>query len=500
MTLEQAKKDLYALSAKMAAYNHATALIFFDGATTAPKGTSANRGQTLSILGEESYNLATGEQTVQLLEFLDSNKDSLSKEEQRMVFLMLKDIRDMQKIPLEEYVSLQKLMVEADDVWHRAKETDDFALFEPVLEKVFDFYKKIAKWCAPEMDSYDYWLNNYETGLNKARCDEFFATLRSKIVPLIKKISEKPQIDDSCIYGDFPVYKQKELSDYLMRLMKIDMDHCGLLTTEHPFTISFGSHHDVRITTNYHQDNFVSSLYSVIHEGGHALYDLNTKDEYAYTALDGGVSMGIHESQSRFYENLIGRSREYVELIFPKVKELFPEQMKNYTAEDLYKAVNKVQPNLIRTEADELTYCLHIMVRYELEKRIFADELSVHDLPKEWNRLYKEYLGIDVPNDKEGVLQDSHWSGGNIGYFPSYALGSAYGVQLLKKMEETVNVKECLKKGDFNPINNWLKENIWQYGSLFTPSELLEKALGEKFEPTVFTDYLEDKFTKLYNL
>lgn len=500
MTIEQAKKDLISLGAKLSAYNHANALIYFDGATTAPKGTAQNRAQTLSVLGEESYKLSTGEETVKLLEFLDSNKEQLSLEEQRIVYLMLKDIREMQKIPLEEYIEFQKLMVEADDVWHTAKENDDFALFEPVLEKVFNFHKKIANWCAPDKDPYDYWLDNYETGLSKARCDEFFATLRSRIVPLLKKISDKPQLDDSCIYGDFSIDKQSELSDYLMRLMKIDINHCGLQTTEHPFTISFGSHHDVRITTNYKKENFVSSLYSVVHEGGHALYDLNSKDEYAYTVLDGGVSMGIHESQSRFYENLIGRSREYIEYIFPKIKELFPHQMENYTADDLYKAVNKVQPSLIRIEADELTYCLHIMVRYELEKRIFAGELSVHDLPKEWNNLYKEYLGIDVPNDKQGVLQDSHWSGGNIGYFPSYALGSAYGAQFLKKMKETVDVEKCISEGNFEPINNWNKEHIWKYGSLFTPTELLENALGEKFDPSVFTDYLEEKFSKLYNL
>jgi carboxypeptidase Taq len=241
-------------------------------------------------------------------------------------------------------------------------------------------------------------------------------------------------------------------------------------------------------------------MYSVIHEGGHALYDLNSADEFAYTLLDGGVSMGIHESQSRFYENLLGRSREFSTYIFPKVQECFGERVEGYTAEDFYKAINLVTPSLIRTEADEVTYCLHVMVRYELEKRIMSDELEVKDLPREWNKLYKEYLGVDVPNDTEGVLQDSHWSGGSVGYFPSYALGSAYGAQLLRKMKETVNVEECLLKGDFTPINEWNKEHIWKYGCLMNPGDLLEKALGEKFDPFVYTDYLEKKYGEIYGL
>jgi carboxypeptidase Taq len=283
-----------------------------------------------------------------------------------------------------------------------------------------------------------------------------------------------------------------------MDVMGLDKNHCGIATTEHLFTTTLGSHADVRITTKYHEDDFSNSLYSVIHEGGHALYELNVSDDFAYTVLDGGVSMGIHESQSRFYENYIGRSREFIACIFPKLCEIFP-QLCDYTAEDVYKAVNRVQPGLIRIDADELTYCLHIMVRYELEKRIFAGELEVKDLPAEWNRMYKEYLGVDVPSNKKGVLQDSHWSGGNIGYFPSYALGSAYGAQFLKKMKETVNFEECITNGNLAPINEWNRENIWQYGQLCAPSQILEKTVGS-FDPMVFADYLEAKFTELYNL
>ena len=500
MELKQAKEMLMRLQEKMSAYDHAMGLLFYDGATTAPKGTAANRGHALSILSEESYKLSTGDQTVALLEYLDENKDALSPKEQRMVFLLLKSIRQMKKIPMAEYVAYQELLVQADDVWHTAKEKSDFALFEPLLEKIFETNIRFANYCAPGKDPYDYWLNEYEDGLSREKCDAFFSVLRETIVPLIRKIGETEQVKDDCLYGEFEDAQQEQLARFLMKTMGLDSDHCGLSTTEHPFTTSLGSHLDERITTHYQRDNFASSLFSVIHEGGHALYDTGSADDLCYTVLDGGVSMGIHESQSRFYENILGRSRDFTAFLLPELKKIFPESLKNVTADEFYQAVNKVTPSLIRTEADEVTYCLHVMIRYELEKRIMAGEMRVHDLPAEWNRLYKEYLGLDVPDDKRGVLQDSHWSGGAIGYFPSYALGSAYGAQLLEKMKESVDVAACLRKGDFAPINAWNREHIWQFGSLYAPGELLEKALGQPFDPTYYTAYLEKKCKEIYQL
>ena len=500
MNLEQAKQDLMALQSKMSAYAHAMSLIYYDGVTAAPRGTAANRGHALSVLSEEEYKLATGEQTVALLELLDAHKDELNKKEQRMVYLLLKSIRQMQKIPMTEYVAYQELLVQADDVWHRAKETSDFELFRPLLEQIFETNIRFAGYCAPEKAPYDYWLSEYEDGLNMETCDQFFATVRSRLVPLLQKVAAVPQVDNACLYGHFPAQAQEKLAWQLMKLIGLDLDHCGLTTTEHPFTTSFGSHFDERITTNYQEDNFSSSMFSVIHEGGHALYDMGSDDDLAYTVLDGGVSMGIHESQSRFYENLLGRSRPFVERVFPLLQDAFPEQMRNYTAEDVYKAINRAEPSLIRTESDQVTYCLHVMVRYELEKQVMASQLAVKDLPAAWNRLYKEYLGVDVPDDRHGVLQDSHWSGGSIGYFPSYALGSAYGAQLLKKMRETVDVDDCLRRGDFGPINQWNREHIWKYGSLYKPGRLLEMALGEPFDPNVYLDYLEEKCRDVYGI
>jgi len=500
MDTKTAIEKFYALQSKLSAYEHAMSIIYYDGATTAPRATAQNRGHALAILSEEAYKLSTGEEMMSLLEYLNSHKDELSKKDARSVYLASKDLVEMKKIPMDEYIAYQELMVEADDVWHRAKEESNFELFRPVLEKIFETTRRFANYCAPEKEPYNYCLGKFEDGLTMEKCDEFFSALKTKIVPLIKKIGEAKQVDDSCIKGEFNDATQQSFSYELMKLMGIDLDRCGLGTTEHPFTTSIGSHHDVRITTNYDNSNIASSMFSVIHEGGHALYDMNSADEYAYTNLDGGVSMGIHESQSRFYENLLGRSYDFVTCLFPKMKECFPGKFDNCTAIDVYKAINLVTPSLIRTEADEVTYCLHVMIRYELEKQVVGGTLEVKDLPREWNRLYKEYLGVDVPDDKRGVLQDSHWSGGGIGYFPSYALGSAYGAHLLHKMKETVDVEKCLREGDFAPINEWNREHIWKYGRLKNPNDLLREALGEEFDPSYYTDYLEEKYSKIYGL
>ena len=500
MELKQAREQLMALQAKMSAYGHALSLLNYDGDTAAPAGTAENRAHTLGVLSEETYKLSTAKETVELLEFLDANKEQLTEAEQRMVWLMLKDIRFQQKIPMDEYIAYQQLIVESQAVWHKAKAKSDFALFEPYLEKMFATTKKFAQYADPDMDPYDYWLNEYEPGISQATCDRFFAQLRERLVPLIKKVSEQPQVDNASIKGHFDVQAQDKLSHYLMGVIGLDPEHVGLSTTEHPFTTSLGSHLDERITTHYYEEDYTYSMFSVIHEGGHALYDTGSNRELAFTVLDGGTSMGIHESQSRFYENILGRSKAFIQFIFPKLQELFPEHLREYTWQDVYKAVNRVEPSLIRTEADEVTYSLHVMIRYEIEKAVLKGSLKIHDLPGEWNRLYKEYLGIDVPDDKHGVLQDSHWSFGAIGYFPSYALGNAYGAQFLREMEKTVDWRSALEKGDFEPINAWNREHIWSFGSLYTPQQVLQNALGGPLDPNCYLDYLEEKCKELYGL
>ena len=498
-SVNQAREALAKYQATMSAYGHALGVLFHDGSTVAPKESWAGRSQTMGVLSQIIYDLETKPENGELLSFLEANREALTPMERRQVEVMRKGYDQMHKIPAEEYVEYNILMNDAQSIWENAKNENDFAVFAPYLERIVNFNRKFAGYYNPEMAPYDALLNEYEEGLNMKTLDAFFAQLRSVIVPLLEKVMHAEQIDDSFLNQSFPIDIQKKFSEYLMEVLGLNRAYCGIAESEHPYTTNFNNK-DVRITTHYYEQHPTFSMYSVIHEGGHALYELGAEDCYNYTNLSGGVSMGIHESQSRFYENLMGRSRAFIYAVFPKFKELFPKQLKNVDAEMFYKAVNKAQPSLIRTEADELTYALHIMVRYEIEKQMIAGTLAIADVPAEWNRLYKEYLGIDVPSDAEGCLQDSHWSGGMIGYFPSYALGSAYGPQMLKKMQEDLgDVYADVEKGDLSKVTAWLREKIHRHASFIKPGELFNSVCGE-FDAKYFTDYLTEKYTELYDL
>lgn len=499
MELAQAITKLDALQRKMFAYNHAMGVLYYDGATAAPAGSAANRGETMAVLSEAEYLMATGPEMIDLLDFLYAHNDELTQKQRRIVEMLRKDLAELRCIPQEEYAAASKLMAESTAAWHEAKPRSDFSIFAPYLEKVIETKKRFAHYVKPDIDPYEYYLDTYEPGLTRRKCDEFFAALRARVVPLLRRVQAARQVDASFLTGDFPLEAQRKLSDELMEIMRIDRSFCSIGETEHPFTTNF-TKRDVRITTHYYPDNAVSSMYSVIHEGGHALYELHTADEDMYNGLGSGVSMGIHESQSRFYENLVGRSRGFVTFLAPRLRALFPQQLGGVSDDALYRAVNRCEASLVRTEADELTYSLHIMVRYEIEKKLFADEISVAEIPQEWNRLYQEYLGVTPSCDRDGCLQDSHWSDGSFGYFPSYALGSAYGAQMLARMRETVDVDACEKNGDLAPINSWLCEHIWQYGCLYKPAELLERVFETPFDPKYYLDYLETKFTEIYEL
>ena len=498
MNITEAIQNLEILQKKIYAYDAAQSALFLDGVTVAPSETSEGRGVALGILAGESQKLMTCEETGTLIQFLNEQKEELTALQKRQVEVLKRNYEQLVRIPPKEYMEYSMLTNEASDVWHKAKEQSDFALFCPALEKLVVFNRKFAGYYDSSKKPYDALLNEYERGVDMAYLDQFFGTIREKLVPLIQAIGQAEQIDDSFLHQKYPLDAQRKFSDYLMEVLGLDRKHCTIGETEHPFTLNFNNK-DVRITTNYKEDNVVSSMYSVIHEGGHAKYELGIGDEYQYSVLAGGVSMGVHESQSRFYENLIGRSRPFIELIFPKMQEFFPEQLKHVTAEQMYRAVNKVEPSLIRTEADEVTYALHVMVRYEIEKQLIGGSLQVKDVPTEWNRLYKEYLGVDVPDDRHGCLQDSHWSGGSFGYFPSYALGSAYGAQMLQNMEAEIDVWNEVSNGNLSAISDWLRERVHQYGSYLEPAEVIKKSCGE-FEPEVFVEYLIKKYTEIYKL
>lgn len=498
-TVEQAVAALKKLQQTQAAYDHVLGVLYLDADTVAPADSWGGRGKTMEIMSQITYDLLANPENGEMISLLEANLDELDAQTKREMEVVRKNYDQLHRIPAEEYVAYSVLLNEAQNIWQKAKNESDFAAFAPCLEKIVEYNRKFAGYYNAEMASYDALLNEYEEGLNTATLDAFFAQLRETIVPLIAKVSKAEQIEDSFLYKHYPVEIQRKFSDYLMDVLGMDRSHCGIAETEHPYTTNFNNK-DVRITTHYYENNLCSSMFSVIHEGGHALYELGADDRYNGSALRGGVSMGIHESQSRFYENIIGRSEAFVHAIYPKVQELFPEQLAGVEEKQFYRAINKAEPSLIRTEADELSYCLHVMVRYEIEKQLIGGTLEVKDIPAEWNRLYKEYLGVDVPDDKMGCLQDSHWSGGAIGYFPSYALGSAYGPQILKKMEEELgNIWDDVAKGDLSRVTAWLKEKIHRHASFVKPGALFEQVCG-KFDAKFYTDYLTEKYTKLYNL
>lgn len=497
--VQQAVDTLRELERTMAAYDHAMGVLYLDASTAAPKNTTEGRGKTMEILSKVTYDLLTNPENEGLLAYLEEHEAELEPQIRREVEVLRKRYDQNNRIPAEEYVAFTVLTNEAQAVWEKAKNSDDFELFAPYLEKIVAYNRKFATYYNQNLEPYDALLNEYEEGLNTKTLDAFFDQLRQTIVPLIEKIQKKEQIDDSFLCGNYPIDKQRVLSDYLMDVMGMDRGYCGIAETEHPYTTNFNNK-DVRITTHYYENYPMFSFYSVVHEGGHALYELGADDCYNYTVLSGGVSMGIHESQSRFYENIIGRSEAFCKAVLPRMKELFPEQLKNVDETMFYRGVNKAEPSLVRTEADELTYCLHIMVRYEIEKQLIAGTLAVRDVPQMWNRLYREYLGIEVPSNREGCLQDSHWAGGAIGYFPSYALGSAYGAQMLHKMKEDLGeMEQDVEKGDLSKITQWLREHFHRYASFYKPGELFEKTCG-KFDAKYYTDYLKEKYTKLYQL
>ncbi len=498
MDTKEALELIEAAQKKLFAFNAASSSLYLDAVTVAPRDTAEGRGVALSVLAGEQHKLLTDPALAQALDTLEANKGELDLLHARQVEELRRSVRQLTRIPAEEYMAYAQLTNEAEDVWHRAKEQSDFELFRPCLEKLVAYNRKFAGYYDPDKAPYDALLNEYERGVDTAYLDSFFAVLREKLVPLIRAVGERPQPDVSFLHRHYPAEQQRRFSDYLMQVLDLDRAHCGIGETEHPFTLNFTSQ-DVRITTHYYEDDLASSMYSVIHEGGHARYELDVDPQVEYTVLAGGVSMGVHESQSRFYENIIGRSRPFIEAIFSRMQAFFPEQLADVTAERFWRAVNRAEPSLIRTEADELTYCLHIMIRYEIEKALIGGTLEVRDVPRTWNRLYKEYLGLDVPDDRRGCLQDSHWSGGSFGYFPSYALGSAYGAQMLANMERDMDVWGPVARGDLGPVTAWLTEKVHKYGGLLTPAQVVEKACGQ-FDPTYYTDYLTKKYTELYGL
>ncbi|MCX5773651.1 MAG: carboxypeptidase M32 [Fusobacteria bacterium] len=500
MTFDEAKKCLNDNTIKRNHFNRAITLICWDLETQTPAKGVVRHSEAIGFFSEKLYKIFTSKEYRHALEVLNTSRENLTEIEKRIVTLSIKNSDKTAKIPQHEYVEFSELTALAQSVWAEAREKNDFSIFAHTLEKIIEFQRKFISYFGFEGHPYNALVCEYEEGMSVEKLDDFFNTLKQEIVPLIARISKEPQINTEALHQKFDVDTQKKFSKWLAEYLHFDFERGLLAESVHPFTLHFDKN-DVRITSRYHAELLLSSIFSTIHESGHALYDQNMGDDILGTLLSEETSYGIHESQSRFFENLIGKNILFWKKVYPKLQESFKAELSDISLENFYRMMNIVEPSLIRVEADELTYPLHIVIRYEVEKTIFENpSLSIHDLPKLWNSKYKEYLGIDVQSDSEGILQDVHWSGGSFGYFPTYALGTAYASHILYHMRKTLDFDTLLEKGDLRPILNYLTQNIHQYGGLKTPSELIFNLGQEDFNPKYFTDYLKEKFSKIYNL
>lgn len=480
-------------------YRYLLTLIQWDLETEMPSKAQKQTASAVSFISGKMYEAMTEKGFVELLKQFEKD-ENLSEIERKMVDEMLLEVRKMERIPKEEYVEYQELLNHAHTIWIQAKEKSDFAHFEPTLSKIIAYQKKLISYYGYKVHPYDALLNEYERGLTVAKADALFDLLRTKLLPVLQKIqAADTQVSRACFDNfSYSVEKQKEFCYWLAEYLGFDYEAGVLKESEHPFSMSLDKN-NVRMTTHYYENNLESAISSVIHETGHSLYEQGVSDDLTGTLLDSGTSLGIHESQSRFYENIVGKDIRFWNPIFAKLQTFFPQQLENITCDEFVQAMNRVEAGPIRIEADELTYPFHVMIRYEIEKMLFEDKITTSEIPAIWNKLYKEYLGLDIKNDSEGVLQDVHWSMGAFGYFPTYVIGSAYASQFTHVMEKQIDMDKALGE-DLGIIREYLKEHIHQYGMLKTPDEIIMDVTKEEFNPEYYVKYLSDKFMELYKV
>ena len=498
-TLEQ----LRALIKKIKGYYEAVGLMGWDLRTGAPSKAAATRAETLGLLATEAFKLGTSEEMGGYLAVLNTPEvmEQLDDINRRLVLDVQEQYDRSVKIPTELYQAYTVLTAHSETLWVEAKNNSDFASFAPTLTEIVEKTQQMIDYWGPRASRYDTLLHMYEPDLTSEKLDEVFGRLKARLVPLVEAIQASPNKPDASFLGEiFEKEQQEKMGVFLLEQIGFDFEAGRLDETEHPFCTTLNEK-DIRITTHYHLHNMTSALFSSLHEGGHALYEQNVDPALYGTTLASGTSMGIHESQSRFWENVVGRSRGFWNHYYAELQQHFPRQLGEVSVEQFYRAVNKVQNSLIRTEADELTYNLHIIIRYEIEKQLFNENLSVSELPRLWNEKYEQYLGVVPPNDASGVLQDVHWPAGLFGYFPSYSLGNMYAAQITHTLkQELPNFDELVASGDLSQIRNWLTDKIYRYGKSRKPSELILAITGEELNPDYLADYFENKYKEIYSL
>lgn len=480
----------------------AIGLLHWDLETYMPAGGSTGRGHQIGTLTRIAHETLTSDQVGQLLEDLMPYAGQLDpdSDDARIIQVTNRLYKKRVRVPADLMAEIANASSVAHHIWVRARENADFASFQPSLENILNLKRQYAECFQPYDHIYDPLLDDYEPGLLTADVKAIFAALRPRQVELLRAISERPQIDDSFLHQHFDEWAQWKFGEEVITDYGYEWEHGRQDKAAHPFTqdITAG---DVRITTRVMEDYFPSAFFSTTHEGGHGIYAQGFDPGLDRTPLSKGASLALHESQSRMYENLIGRSRQFWTYYYPRLQEVFPNQLQGVSMDAFYRAINKVEPSYIRVEADEATYNLHIMLRLDLEMALIEGTLEVNDLPDAWNAGMQDYLGLLPPNDALGVLQDVHWSQGYFGYFSTYALGNLISAQLWERMLVDIpDLEDQIGRGEFNALTTWMHEKVHRHGAKFEPQELIQRVTGSKIDQEPYIRYLTRKYSQIYQL
>ena len=500
---QQLTHDLYQqyqnITQKAADFNNAAAVLGWDQEVYMPSKGFPYRGRQLATLAAQAHELVTSETYGAILKEL-SSKNDLTEEQQHNVRLSFEDYEKNKKLSSAFVETFTQQTSNSYSAWIEARRKNDFSLYAPQLERMIALKKEQAELYGYSQHPYDALLDDYEKDATVATLDPVFQKVKDHLPSLLQQIMQAQQVKDSFFYQNFSRQKQFDFSLTVLKQMGYDFDAGRQDYSEHPFSTSFAPT-DVRVTTRVDENNLASLLWSSIHEGGHALYEQGLPEHQYGMPLGAAASLSVHESQSRLWENCVGRSLPFWKYFFPKLQEYFPEQLRRVSAEEFYSATNKVEPSLIRTEADEVTYHFHVMIRYEIEKALLSNEIKPGDLAGIWNEYYQKYLGVSSTDDKHGVLQDVHWSHGSFGYFPTYSLGSFYAAQFFEQaMADIANLESQITEGKFDTLLQWLRTHVHQYGRRYRSEELCKHITGRGLDFSSFMRYATKKYSGIYSL
>lgn len=476
-------------------------LLYWDKVTNMPAKGIEYRAEVMSFFAGEIHRLSEDRELIEIVDhFSKKNPEELDMRTNSMIRKIRKNHDYISRIPVEEYKEYINLIARAEEIWSSKENRNNFDKIKPYLEKIILHMRNFSEYWGYEDEPYDALLAYYDTGVTVKQADEMFAELKGFIINMLDSIGKSElKIDNNLFNGFFPKEKQREMSTDILERLGFDFDAGRLDEGVHP-TILVNSSSDVRIITSYREDDFRPALTTALHEGGQGLYEQGIDSDLRGMLLAEPPSMVILEAVARFYENILGRSRGFWEFYYPKLKSLFPS-LEGTSAEDFYRAVNAVEPSFVRMDADELTYNLHIIIRYEIEKELINGSLRVEDLPEAWNRKYMDYLGICPPDDRLGVLQDVHWFSGYFGYFPSYVVGNMQAAQIHRTLQrELDNYEDTVREGRWHDIKNWLEENVFRHGSVYDAQELIYLVTDENLKSRYYIDYLRKKYSDIYKI